>query len=220
MKDPYAYPLTWPDGWRRTYSYKRQFGRFNKKYVVHKMINNNDFAYVNSSKLTVAQARDRVMDSLRKFGVRDYSIIISTNLQVRNDGLPRSGQRQPDDPGVAVYWKKAKDQIYKVMAIDQYQKVEDNLAAVAATLEAMRAIERHGGAAILERAFTGFQQLPSPNDWRHVLGFEDTPDSFEIVAERYRKLAKQRHPDSGGTDQAMSELNVALDDAKRELCHA
>ena len=120
------------------------------------------------------------------------------------------------DPGVACYWKKGKDLSHKVMAIDNYQKVEDNLAAVAATLEAMRAIERHGGAVILERAFTGFQALPSPNDWRHIMGFEHTP-AWDLVKARYKVLAMQRHPDAGGSDHAMAELNRALDEARREL---
>jgi hypothetical protein len=62
------------------------------------------------------------------------------------------------------------------MAIDQYDRVEHNLAAIAATLDAMRAIKRHGGAEILDRAFTGFTALPAPmaggKPWRQVLGFD------------------------------------------------
>lgn len=34
---------------------------------------------------------------------------------------------------------------------------------------------------------------------------------------RYNTLAKQRHPDAGGSTEEMSELNVALEDAEREL---
>jgi hypothetical protein len=102
------------------------------------------------------------------------------------------------------------------MAVDQYTQVADNLAAIAATLEAMRAIERHGGAMILERAFLGFTALPSPNDWRHVLGFEHTPTLPE-ARDRYRKLAATQHPDLGGSDARMAELNGAWDSAQREL---
>ncbi|MDR4483881.1 MAG: hypothetical protein R3B95_11820 [Nitrospirales bacterium] len=215
---PNAYPLSWPDGWKRTNPVSRQFGRFNTKRRVTSSSNSN-FSYQHSEKISVAQARARVMESLRLLGVDYREVILSTNLDVRLDGLPRSGQKAPIDPGVAIYWKKSKDQAYKVMAIDQYQKVEDNLAAIAATLDAMRAIERHGGAVILERAFTGFSALPSPNDWRHIMGFEDTP-TLELVREQYRKLAKQRHPDSGGSEAMMSELNRAMDDAERELTFA
>ena len=213
---PSAYPLTWPTGWRRIPPGRRKPGQFNTK-VRRSSSMNPDISYLDTSKLTIGQARDRVLEALRLLGIRERDIILSTNLQVRLDGLPRSGQRQPDDPGAAVYWKRPKDLTHRVMAVDQYTLVQDNLAAVAATLEAMRAIERHGGAVILERAFTGFAALPSPNDWRHVMGFEETP-TFEIVKQWYKALAIQRHPDSGGNENAMSELNRALDEAKRELC--
>ncbi|MCA9466883.1 MAG: hypothetical protein KC643_15770 [Nitrospira sp.] len=63
------------------------------------------------------------------------------------DGFPRSGQRAPEDPGIEVYCKKPKDPIHKIMTVDQYRKVKDNSAAMAAT---MRAIERHVGAVILD----------------------------------------------------------------------
>ena len=108
------------------------------------------------------------------------------------------------------------------MAIDQYYKVEENLAAIAATLDAMRAIERHGGAQILDRAFTGFTALPTPvaaRTWREVFGWSEhkTPIPGEIRA-RFRELASVRHPDrAGGSDAAMSELNVALRQTKEEI---
>jgi hypothetical protein len=47
------------------------------------------------------------------------------------------------------------------MAIDIYTRIADNLAAVAATIDAMRAIERHGGAQILKRAWMGLKALPA-----------------------------------------------------------
>ena len=201
MSEPIAtYPLTWPPGWRRIPGQRRQRARFHNA--------NKD--------LTIAVAVSRLCSELKQFGVRDIDTIISTNLKVRLDGLPYSSQRTPDDPAVAVYWKRRNDTTHKVMAVDLYDRIADNIAAVAATLSAMRSIERHGGAQILERAFTGFTALPSPNDWRHVLGFEDTPTWDECIA-RYKKLARQRHPDCGGSEAAMKELNTAYADAQREI---
>jgi hypothetical protein len=77
---------------------------------------------------------------------------------------------------VAVYWIKTGRKQMKCMAIDRYGRVADNMAAIAATIEAMRAIERHGSAEILERAFLGFQALPEPEQWWQVLEF-GTPAS-------------------------------------------
>ncbi len=202
-----SYPLTWPAGWRRIGS--DTTARFNKK-------DRQDNGLMLSRQVSIAEGVKRVLGELQSFAVEEGDSIISTNLKLRLDGLPRSDQQEPKDPGVAVYWQRKKDTQHKVMAIDMYDRVADNLAAIAATLHAMRMIERHGGALILERAFTGFTALPSPNDWRHVLGFENTP-TFKEAKTRYTDLAKKRHPDAGGSEAAMKELNVAISTAEREL---
>jgi hypothetical protein len=211
------YPLTWPDGWKRTQC--RQSARFNQKRTkYHQDVHDKTKTVASRSteSVTISEATQRVLKQLHAFGVEEGDSIISTNLIVRLDGLPRSDQKEPDDPGVAIYWKMGNDPQHKVMAIDLYDRAADNLAAIAATLDAMRAIERHGGALILERAFTGFIALPSPNDWRHVLGFEKTP-SFDEAKDRFRKLAIQNHSDTGGSDTRMAELNGAWEAAQREL---
>lgn len=81
----------------------------------------------------------------------------------------------------------------------------ETLAAIAATLSAMRAIERHGGAEILNRAFAGFAQLPAPSDsatsWWAVLQVERTATPDEIRA-AYRALARGLHPDNQLTGNA------------------
>lgn len=209
------FPLAWPDGWKRTPVAQRKSALFSKRTWRQTGTAPGDGYYLKGA-LSVAEATTRVLEQLRALGVREGDEIISTNLELRLDGLPRSNQREPADPGVAVYWKKGKDAKHKVMAIDQYTKVADNLAAIAATLEAMRAIERHGGAVILERAFTGFDALPSPNDWRHVLNFRETP-TLEQAKQRYYELAIKNHPDQGGSAERMAEINRAWEDAQREL---
>lgn len=199
------YPLSWPDGWRRTESYRRRRAQF-KHY---------------GASLSVMQGAERVLLELQRLGVREGDCIISSNLPTRLDGLPRSDGPAPADPGVAVYWV-TKNGPRRVMAIDVYDRVADNLAAVAATLEAMRSIERHGGAVVLERAFTGFNALPAPGKtartWRDVMGFEpDARVTIDGARARYRSLAAARHPDRGGSTEAMSELNVAWAEAQRQL---
>lgn len=152
------YPLTWPTGWKRTEAYRRADAAFSKA----------------GRPLSVYDGTTRLLAELRRFGVRESDVIISTNVKLRQDGLPLSNQSEPQDSGAAVYWKRGgKNQ---VMATDRYTKVADNLAALAATLDAMRAIERHGGAVILERAFLGFTALPEPKGWRSVLAIPDGVD--------------------------------------------
>ncbi len=206
-----AYPLQWPAGWPRTPIVQQRYGKFGSKKGSSSRVTD----------ITVAEATARVLAELARMGIDRQDVVISTNLQLRLDGLPRSGQAAPRDAGVAVYWETKKSE-RRVMAIDQYYKVEDNLAAIAATLDAMRAIERHGGAQILDRAFTGFAALPAPTarrTWREVFGWSEykMPKPGEIRA-RFRELAGVRHPDrAGGSDAAMSELNVALAEAEKEI---
>jgi hypothetical protein len=106
------------------------------------------------------------------------------------------------------------------MAIDLYDRVADNLAAIAASLEALRAIERHGGAQIMERAFLGFAQLPaSTKPWRVILQIPDDAEVTEAyVTERFRTMAAIAHPDKRtGSHLVMAELNAARAAALAEL---
>lgn len=200
-----AYPLAWPDGWKRTPDHHRETARFG-----HKTTKGTN-TYKTHAQLTIAQGVDRVRAELARMGVADDDMVISTNLVLRLDGLPRSGQAEPKDPGVAVYWQRRHERQAppKCMAIDQYDRVADNLAAIAATLEAMRAIERHGGAAILDRAFKGFVAIESPDaDWARV--FNIKPESTETeVRDRYRYLRSLHHPDNGGDAEKFDQVQKA-----------
>lgn len=207
-----AYPLQWPAGWPRTPVSAQRYSNFGSKKGSSTRVTD----------ITVAEATQRVLAVLGRMGIDRQDVVISTNLALRLDGLPRSGQAAPRDAGAAVYWQTKKGE-RRVMAIDQYYRVEENLAAIAATLDAMRAIERHGGAQILDRAFTGFTALPAPalrRTWREVMTFGESTPTRDQLRRRYRELASVRHPDrAGGSDAARSELNVALAEAEREIDH-
>lgn len=215
MGDPVtAFPLSWPASWPRTQPSDRIRARFSRNSQMP------GSSWSRRVELSVSVAIDRVLAELRGFGVGRENIIISTNLDVRLDGLPRSGQRMPDDPGAAVYWRRNRDEAQRCMAIDQYDRVPDNLAAIAATLGAMRAIERHGGAEILDRAFSGFAALPpaggttSPT-WWGVLGVERTA-SPDVIRSSYRALARQHHPDLGGDAEQFVVVQKAYEQAQKE----
>jgi hypothetical protein len=198
-----AYPLSWPAGWPRSDIHKRaRFSTGERDYRS---------SYITHKQLSIAEATKRVLAELTRLGVKDGDAIVSTNLQLRLDGLPRSSQSEPDDPGAAVYWQR-RGETMRVMAIDLYDRVADNLAAIAATLSAMRAIERHGGAQILERAFTGFAALPPPRSCWDMLGLKPGAGRQDIEA-AFRTLAKRYHPDAPTGD---AEKFKALAAAKEE----
>jgi hypothetical protein len=213
------YPLAWPHGWKRVPAHLRKRARFSKGERVYSSTPGGS-SWMRQREISIADSINRVLTELQRLGVLDGDSIISTNLQVRLDGLPRSGQAQPNDPGVAVYWQRPGEGM-KVMAIDIYDRVEHNIAAIAATLEAMRAIERHGGAMILERAFTGFDALPAPGGtvargWRDVLGVNGAT-KLEDVKPAYLRLRSIHHPDKGGSAEMFNAVQIAYDQARQEL---
>lgn len=206
-----AYPLAWPIGWRRTSPELRTRAPFGRSQFVQTGIDSTTGqrrGYNSKVQLTIDGGTRRVLETLERMGF-NKSVVISSNLVLRVDGLPRGGQRQPVDTGVAVYWGTGKNA--RCMAVDRYDRVADNLAAIAATLEAMRLIERHGGAEIISRAFTGFTALPAPEQPWQVLGLGANP-TRDQVDEAYRRLASKHHPDrEGGSAHEMARINAARD---------
>jgi hypothetical protein len=197
------YPLSWPDGWTRTSSYNRKNQHFKKA----------------GDRLNVEMAVRRVVEELMRIGVKRDDMLISTNCRLRMDGFPR-GDENPSDPGVALYWRKKADAPMQCMAVDIYTSVAGNLGGIAASLEALRAIDRHGGTQIQERTYRGFAALPatSSKTWRDVFGVVMTKPTQELIEAQYRSLLKVRHPDvAGGSNGAMAELNVAREHALKEI---
>ena len=129
---------------------------------------------------------------LNRFGATE--IIISTNLKYRQDGLPYSNQRQPDDKGVAVYFMKDNQQL--VIACDTFDKIGCNLWAIGKSIFAIRAIERWGCSEIVAKAFTGFLALAetTQENWWNILEVSETATADEIK-KAYHRLAKVYHPD-------------------------
>jgi hypothetical protein len=204
------FPLQWPADWRRTPPQGRKDASFGKR--------ERGEGYRPLKNLSVADGVGRVLHELDTMGVRAEDVVISTNIVLRLDGLPRSNQPAPGDPGVAVYWRR-KDRT-QCMAVDAYTTVADNLAAVAASLSAMRALERHGGAMVLERAFIGFQALPAPagSDWRSLLGFGASEVvTYTDVDRRFKERITGKHPDQGGDPEVFQRLVAARDAAATEL---
>ena len=183
-----AYPLAWPPGFAR--AARREAGRF---------------------KTTLSAALRNVRNSLRLFG-QDSGKPISNIVMSSNVTL---GAERPADPGVAVYFTWEQMQI--CIPVDRYDNVAANLQAIHHIIEARRVELRHGTLALVRATFAGFKALPAPKSWRDVLGMTDARPSRATIDDRYRQLARDRHPDVGGNDTMMAELNQARADAHREI---
>lgn len=180
-----SYPLAWPHGWPRTKEPQRS--RFDG---------------------TFARIRDDLMAEISRLGGR--YVVLSTNIPLKRDGMPYANQREPDDPGVAVYFERRGRSM--VFACDKWSTVKDNMRAIHKTIEAIRGIERWGASEMMERAFQAFEALAPPATCWSILGVRPGATADEINA-AYRRAAREAHPDAGGSTDRMAELNRARDDA-------
>lgn len=198
-----AYPLCWPHGRPRTPAWNRSPSAFD---------------------VTFARARDDVQREVEmlcgKYAHmrKEANLIISTNIPLRKDGLPLAGQRKPDDAGVAVYFTHKKKQM--CFACDRWNKIEDNMRAIAKTIEALRGIARWGTGDMMEAAFTGFAALPAPTPmgqhWTDVL--EVNSDCSLATAElNYKRLRSDHHPDHGGDPHRFDAVQKAWEQGQREI---
>ena len=158
---------------------------------------------------------------LRHLGARD--IVIQAGFRsadIRNDGWPRSGAR-PMQPGVIVSFRNRKGEAFG-FPCDTYTDFEDNLYAIALSLEALRAVDRHG---VTQRAeqYQGWKRLEAPEheaakDQEWAYGFLAALNGIEPAALHgnraaldiaYRAAAKKTHPDTGGNVDAFQTLQEA-----------
>lgn len=193
--DPTNYPLAWPVAKPRTLH--RQRAAFGTR-------SSNSLG---TRPLTLAEACRRVTAELARLDVGRW--IISTNVVLNRDGSPRSGLREPTDPGAAVYFKR-KGKPY-CLACDRWDRVPDNIAAIAAEIAANRGRERWGVVS-LEEAFAGFAALPPVRPWWVRLSLQQQPATSDQLRAAFRQLAMVHHPDRGGDPAFMAELTAAYEE--------
>lgn len=208
MSDPSAYPLQWPRGVARTRA--RVCARFT-----------NDRQAV-----SVAIALGRLTEQIKAITRaghpwRHKGLVVSSNVATRRDGLPFSNSCGPADPGVCVYFHL--DGKPHAMPCDKWNRVADNIVAIAKHVEAMRGMERWG-VADLAQMFTAFQSLPPASGeavmgdpaWWSVLGLSPEATLIEIDT-AYRRLARERHPDTGGDHEMFLQLQRAVEAARSQF---
>ena len=190
-----AYPLYWPEHRPRTDKHRRERSRF---------------------RINFGAACSQLAAELQRLGARE--VILSTNVPLRNDGMPYASARPPEDPGAAVYFTYKKNKM--CFACDRWDRVQDNIQAIRHTIAALRGVARWGTGDMMEAAFKGFTALPAPSairTWWEVLGIlPGLRPTRAAVEDIYRRLRSQYHPDKGGDPVKFHELQEAYDQAMRE----
>lgn len=194
------YPLSWPAGWPRArWRASAKFGTGTGAGGVRRA--------------TIAEAISRLQAELDRLGARE--VILSTNVELRLDGMPRSDRGAPTDPGVAVYFTlKGRD---ISLACDKWDRVADNVIALAKHIEAMRGMDRWGVGSI-EQAFRGYEALPAPDPWWVRLGLAGPTRCEREIRDAYRRASANAHPDRpGGSHDRMAAVNAARDEGLRQI---
>jgi hypothetical protein len=188
IKTKESYPLYWPEGYKRTEL--RRSSHFKES--------------------SLYETRKDLREEVRRLGGKD--LIISTNIRTRADGDIYSSAKEPDDPGVAVFFTLRGKPVS--FACDLWKRVWENTWAIAKTIDAMRGIDRWGVSELLDRMFKGFLSLPATIDdpWHAVL--EVSPDaSIETIRAAYRARTMEVHPDRGGSQEESIRVQQAYERA-------
>lgn len=164
---------------------------------------------------------DLLESELHKIGSTHILIQAYFDIQdIRNDGWPRSSAR-PKEPGVIVSFKKRTGELLS-FPCDTYDAWEDNLYAIALSLEALRTVDRYGVTKGTEQ-YQGFKQLEAPavenvrdEFWalEHLARIAQTQSSSlkgnrGAIDEAYRMASRKTHPDHGGSVEAFQVVQEA-----------
>lgn len=113
-----------------------------------------------------------------------------TEREVRIDGAIRADAR-PQHPGIILSFDSKFGSLQ--YATDIFDKWQDNVRAIALSLEALRKVDRYGVSKRGEQ-YTGWKALPAPDS-------EMTEVQAKTLLESYggeRQALKSTHPDAGG----------------------
>lgn len=171
---------------------------------------------------------DRLEREMRHLGATDIVILVDADhSQIRNDGWPKSTMR-PRTPGVIVTFETP---VFGALRYEsgKFNAWEQNLRAVAMTLERLRAVDRYG--CTKGEQYTGWKALPSgiqAGEWSNaeeamrfitqtagivgtVTNLREIVSNPDAVDVWWKRAARKAHPDAGGSDELMAKVNRAKD---------
>lgn len=186
--------LPWPAGWPRTPDHERKSGDFHKMAPTTKQ--DGSAGFPRKVGLQWHEAWRRVREEVERMG-----------------GEEADAASNESDPGVVVHFRLKGKPV--VMPCDRYDTKAQNLAAIAATIFAKRAIERHG-VSTLEREFQGYVALPETASAGlpplHVILEVAENAGPDVYRAAWKAWVVKNHPDrckEPGAEDRFARVNAA-----------
>jgi hypothetical protein len=171
----------------------------------------------------------RLLDcELRQLGATNIVIQAAVRpSDIRLDGMLRADARSAVHPGIILSFDSKHGPL--VYPCDRFDNWQDNLRAIALSLEHLRAVDRFGVTKRGEQ-YRGWERLPPPGGGAgysdmsreealqvlaRMAGYKTVRDEPAAVQDAYRRAAMAAHPDHGGTAEAFKVLQQAMEVLKR-----
>jgi hypothetical protein len=163
---------------------------------------------------------------LRHLGARNIVLQVALDeSDIRLDGRPRAGS-QPRHPGIILAFDSKHGPLS--YPCDCYNRWEDNLRAIALSLEALRSVDRYGVTRQAEQ-YRGWQQLPGPlvtaDEAALIISraagtgvsVDTLLRSAEALRMAHHAAALRTHPNRGGTAEDFRRVQQAKEVLEEHL---
>lgn len=170
------------------------------------MATKNTTSYTLKTNKSWSQTNREISVEFERWGVDNWE----TNYP---KGAMREGSNQSEiDRTVTVTYQKNGKTIKLTMG--KQDRAIDNLRVLFLAIQAMRMNEKRGIGEIIASAYLQLEAPVGKRDPYEVLGIRlDSPK--EVAEAAYKALARTYHPDAGGTQEKMTELNEAINEIRR-----
>ena len=178
------------------------------------------------------QTLAEIMAMLARHGARrieaEYGPEVKYRQMARADAVKRilsqqkAGSRRPasikadDEQAIRTAWRNVKDLLTTQMTMLEYEQVtaEELFLPTAVQRNGKTLFENYRERLMLADGQPEASEIP---ECFRRLGFSKMPKDSAEIEKKYRELARYAHPDAGGSDAAMKDLNHYYEQAKQAI---